>query len=181
MPEGANEVANQQIGFIFKARDTRPVDLYWWAKGDKQGELKTGCDYKGFEKYSRVLGVHWGVKGSYDSMSGRIRGQREMLPLTIYKRLDASSPLLMNALCTNENIKETEFVYVDVPGHKTQGVAMTKIYIVQTFNGHFVDVEVGTTPEGQLIEKVELYAEKMLWRHVVDKTEAQDERVNRNA
>ena len=164
-------------GEYITPRDNRLLELFWKAKGAQQGDMKNQCDMKGYEGFSRVIGVSWGVEGPVDQQSGQRTGQRILEPLVITKKIDHSTPSLTQAMVNNEVIKESEFAYVDVPGHQTQGQKMVRILTIKTENGAISKIEAGTTPEGLLIEKIHLLFNKITWRHEIAKTEATDERV----
>jgi type VI secretion system Hcp family effector len=158
--------------------DARMLEMFWKGKGAKQGDLKNSCDMKGYETYSRVIAIQWGVSGEVDHQTGHRTGHRILDPLIITKRVDASSPLLLAAMIGNETIKESEFVYVDILGHQTQAAKTGRVLTITTTNGVITKVEGGSTEEGMMIERIYLYFDKITWRHDVGKTEAMDDRTD---
>jgi type VI secretion system secreted protein Hcp len=76
-----------------------------WLTGQKQGNIKGGVSLAGRKDSILVLGCNHEIISPRDIASGLPTGQRQHKPLTITKALDCSSPLLMNVLATNENIK----------------------------------------------------------------------------
>jgi len=75
-------------------------------KGQKQGQIKGSVTEKGREDSIAVIAVSHEVLSPRDAASGLASGKRMHKPLVITKELDKSSPLLYNALVTNEAITE---------------------------------------------------------------------------
>lgn len=80
------------------------------ATGQKQGAL-TGDGPKGT---IILTGVTHEIVSPRDAASGQATGKRQHKPMTITKELDKSTPLLLNALVTNETLTTVTF-------HFTQG------------------------------------------------------------
>ena len=156
----------------------RMLEMYWKAKGKVQGDLKNGCDIKGYESFSRVYGVSWGIHGPVDQQTGQRTGKRQLEPLVITKPVDKSTPSLLQAMINNEVIDSSEFTFLDVPGVATAAQKMVRILTVKTTNGAIAKIEAGSTPEGQMLEKIYLYFDKIIWRHEIATTEAMDERID---
>lgn len=84
------------------------LNAYLWIKGQKSGEIVGSASKKGRTGSIAVLACDHQVTSPRDPQSGLPTGQRMHHPLLITKEVDASSPLLWNILCTNENIEEWE-------------------------------------------------------------------------
>jgi type VI secretion system secreted protein Hcp len=52
---------------------------------------------------------YYGVAAPRDAASGKLTGRRQHEPVTIHKRIDKSTPLLLKALCRNEPVTSAEF------------------------------------------------------------------------
>jgi len=154
----------------------RMLEMYWKCEGTKTGQMKGSVDIKGFEDTMRVYGISWGVATNVDQQSGQATGKRLHEPLIITKPVDKATPLLLNAMCSHENIKKTEFIYLDVPGGATAAAKMVKVFSIITEDGYIGKIEAGSTSEGVLLEKIHLYFTKITWRHEVSKAEAYDDR-----
>ncbi|NTW51638.1 MAG: type VI secretion system tube protein Hcp [Chlorobiaceae bacterium] len=74
--------------------------------GQKQGKIKGPVSLIGRKDTIQVFGGFHEIVSPRDSYSGLPTGQRIHKPLTFIKEIDCSSPLLLNALVTNENLKE---------------------------------------------------------------------------
>jgi type VI secretion system secreted protein Hcp len=55
------------------------------------------------------------IKSQYDAGSGSLVGRRKHSPLTIVREVDSASPLLWQALCTNEALKSVDISLVGRP------------------------------------------------------------------
>jgi type VI secretion system secreted protein Hcp len=55
-----------------------------------------------FSKGMECHGFKYGVAAQYDVGSGALTGRRRHTPITIVREVDSASPLLWQALCTNE-------------------------------------------------------------------------------
>lgn len=80
-------------------------NAYMWITAQKQGAIKGGVTQSGRKDSILVHGCSHEIVSPRDMVSGLPTGQRQHKPFTIIKDVDCSSPLLMNALATNENIK----------------------------------------------------------------------------
>jgi len=80
------------------------LNAYLTLKGQKQGTIIGGATNKGHEGQITVIAVSHGIISPRDPASGLPTGKRMHKPIVITKEVDKSSPLLYQALCTNENI-----------------------------------------------------------------------------
>ena len=87
------------------------LQAYLKLTGQKQGELKGSITQKGRENKIGVIAVSHDIVSPRDAASGLPTGKRMHKPLIITKELDKSTPLLLGALCTNENIKDFELQF----------------------------------------------------------------------
>jgi type VI secretion system secreted protein Hcp len=87
------------------------LNAYLRLKGQKQGEIKGGVTQKGREGAILVIAADHEVATPRDAATGRAAGRRVHSPFVINKTLDRSSPLLYNALVTNEIISEWELQF----------------------------------------------------------------------
>jgi len=81
------------------------LNAYLRLAGDIQGEIKGSVTQVGRENSIMVIAFEHEVISPRDAASGLPTGKRHKA-LTITKEIDRSTPLLMNALVSNENIKE---------------------------------------------------------------------------
>jgi type VI secretion system secreted protein Hcp len=57
-----------------------------------------------FKKGLQCHAFNYGVTSQFDAGSGQLTGRRIHSPITIVREVDSASPLLWQALCTNESI-----------------------------------------------------------------------------
>jgi type VI secretion system Hcp family effector len=165
----------EMIGEYFKIGEKKgPLELFWKISTKVQSDMKNSCHKQGFEKYSIIYGCFWGVDGHIDPQTSQRMGKRFHLPLTVFKRIDHSTPALLTAMIGNEEIKTSELLYLDMD-HSTAASKLVKILTITTTGGNIAKIEAGTTEDGQLIEKVSLTFQTISWRHNVATTEATDD------
>lgn len=73
--------------------------------GQKTGVFKGDSTQKGHEDEILVSSYLFEVTAPHDPASGQATGKRVYKPITITKQLNSSSPQILNALVTNENLK----------------------------------------------------------------------------
>jgi type VI secretion system secreted protein Hcp len=72
-------------------------------EGNNQGTITSGCSREeNREDTTKVFELKHGVAQPRDKHTGRSTGKRIHQPFVVLKELDACSPLLYQALCTNE-------------------------------------------------------------------------------
>ena len=79
-------------------------NAYLILKGQKTGPFNGGGTQKGHENSILVHSFNEEILVPLDATTGLPTGKREHEPLVIVKELDKASPLLWNALVTNENL-----------------------------------------------------------------------------
>lgn len=80
------------------------MNAYLTLKGQKQGTINGSVTLKGRENSIAVHAFSHDVTSPRDPASGLLTGKRMHRPFAIVKDVDKSSPLLWNALATNENL-----------------------------------------------------------------------------
>ncbi|MGO9323412.1 MAG: type VI secretion system tube protein TssD [Terracidiphilus sp.] len=67
------------------------------------------------------------VRSQYDAGSGALTGRRQHPPITIVRETDSSSPLLWQALCTNETLQTVDINIVQRPSSGKGEVVVSRI------------------------------------------------------
>ncbi len=80
-------------------------------EGEKQGKIKGGVTQAGRVDWIECHAFNHEVISPRDAASGLPTGKRQHKPVRIIKSFDKASPLLMNALVNNENLKKVEFCF----------------------------------------------------------------------
>jgi type VI secretion system secreted protein Hcp len=112
------------------------LSAYLRLTGQKQGEIKGGVTQKGREGAILVIAADHEVATPRDAATGRA-GRRVHGPYVITKTLDRSSPLLYNALVTNEVISNWELQFF---GAAATGAEVQR-YTVKLTNAIITDIK----------------------------------------
>src|SRR6267142_926076 len=86
-----------------------PLLVYLTLKGQKQGATKGSVTQKGREGSISVQYMQSEIISPRDPSSGLPTGKRQHKPFVLRKVLDQSTPKLINALVTNDNLTEATF------------------------------------------------------------------------
>jgi type VI secretion system secreted protein Hcp len=136
------------------------LNAYLKLTGAKQGEIK-GSTPKGKGKGSDGIEISefsFGVEAPRDSQSGLPTGQRKHNPIVITREVDAASPLLFQALCTNEVFK-TALIEFDKVG--TGGKA-SSIRTIELINGRISSITHAPNHSGKRSERISFDYEQVL-------------------
>jgi len=87
------------------------LNAYLTLKGQKQGDIQGSVTQMGRQNSIAVIAVDHQVVSPRDAATGLPTGKRQHKQLVITKELDKSSPLLYQALCTNETITTWELKF----------------------------------------------------------------------
>ncbi|MEO7312914.1 MAG: Hcp family type VI secretion system effector [Chitinophagaceae bacterium] len=118
------------------------LNAYLKMKGQKQGDIKGSVTQKGREGKIMVIAVSHEIVSPRDAASGQATGRRQHKPFVITKEIDKSSPLLYNALVTNENINSWELMFYAPQVRVGEGAgAEVNHYTVKLTNARIVDVK----------------------------------------
>jgi len=79
-------------------------NIYCSFTGQKQGPIKGDRGLNGDATQIPVQALGQSIVSPRDPVSGLPTGRRQYQPLQLQKMLDAASPMLFNALATNENL-----------------------------------------------------------------------------
>jgi len=85
--------------------------VFMTVKGAKQGDIKGGATQKGKEGAMQCTSFHSQLLVPRDAATGRASGRLQIDPVKCVKRVDRASPLLVNALLTNEALIEVTFSF----------------------------------------------------------------------
>jgi type VI secretion system secreted protein Hcp len=128
-------------------------------KGQKQGQIKGSSKVKGREGTIEVEAVSHEVTAPYSAASGLPTGKRQHKPLTITKAIDKSSPMLMSALTSNENISSWELFFY------TRGAKGAEVlaYTIKLTNASITSIRLETDADGKVHEVVSVTYKKAEW------------------
>lgn len=101
------------------------LNAYLKLKAQKQGDIKGSVTLKGRENTIEVIAFNHEVTHPRDAATGLATGKRRHLPLIITKELDRSTPLLMQALISNDIITSFELQFYT--SQHTGGIGRTGV------------------------------------------------------
>ena len=94
-------------GVLFASASAQAgLNSYLYVTGESQGDIDGSVTQAGRENSIEIYGFSHEVISPRDAASGRATGKRQHLPFTIKAPIDRSTPLLFNALATNENLPQ---------------------------------------------------------------------------
>jgi type VI secretion system secreted protein Hcp len=82
---------------------------YAMLKGQKQGAIKGAVTQQGRQGAIGVIAVSHSIVSPRDPASGLPTGKRMHKPWVFKKEIDQSSPMILQALVTNENLTQAKF------------------------------------------------------------------------
>jgi len=131
-------------------------------KGTKQGQLK-GSSRKSESSAKEVLEFQWGVQSPLDSNTGKPKGPRTHSPITITREVDSASPLLWQALCTNEALDSVKFTF-DNAGSGSPGPKFTRprFRSIELRNALIAGIQHAPSAGGKRHEKLTLIYDELL-------------------
>ena len=80
-------------------------------KGQKSGQIKGDSIQRGREGWMQLYDYKHEIVSPRDAASGLSTGRRQHKPIVITRKVGAGSPLLMQALVSNENLTEVKFSF----------------------------------------------------------------------
>ena len=117
------------------------LNAYLKLKGQKQGEIKGSVTQKGREGKIMVVAMKHDIVSPRDAASGLPSGKRMHKPLVVTCELDKSTPLLYNALVTNENLSEWELQFWTPQLRATAGTgAEVQHYLIKLTNANISEI-----------------------------------------
>lgn len=160
------------------------MNAYLKLKGQKQGEIKGNVKEKGREGSIMVVAFNHEVISPKDAASGLSTGKRMHKPIKITKVLDTASPLLLNALCHNENIPtwKLDFFTTQQPDRSLSTGAEWNHYSIELVNASIASYELimpnNKVPELMKLDEYEVVSfvyEKITWTYVKGGITANDD------
>jgi type VI secretion system secreted protein Hcp len=116
----------------------------------RAGKIKGESTTAGHVEDIDILGWRWGVAANTAIGATQATARRVYRHLELSKGVDSASTMLMNALVTNDEVREAKLTM-----RKAGGDALD--YFTMTLNGaRIVDVAVEVGADGRPVEKVEL-------------------------
>ncbi len=145
--------------------------------GEQQGPLEGDVTLADREGYMQVNSFNHGIDVPTNDF-GMVSAGRLHLPLTFTKLVDRCTPMLYQAMCTNELLTE-----VIIDWYRTDGAGMDELY----FRHKIVNAQITSmkfiVPEIQHLdthhmghtESVTLIYDQIVWSHEIDGVEFEDQ------
>ncbi len=112
------------------------LNAYLWLRGETQGDIRGSVAQPGRENSIMVIAFSHELVSPRDAASGRPTGKRQHKPIKITKEIDRSTPLLMNALTSGENLNgRLEFWQPSPSGTEVQ------FYSIELINAQIVSIK----------------------------------------
>jgi type VI secretion system secreted protein Hcp len=144
--------------------------IYMTATGVRQGLIKGGVTQRGLENWMQVLQMDHGVVSPRDPGTGLPTGQRIHKPLVVKLPVDQSTPRLIEALVSNENLTSVEVAFYrefPSPGGVT---TRRKVFTIKLTNANVASVEESApsaaTPAGPTVLDLSFTYQKIEWTWV---------------
>lgn len=113
------------MGLVGPAVPTFAQDFYLKVTGTKQGVFKGEAAGAPWKDWSPGVDLEHRVQLPLDRVTGMANGMAQHMPLTVTKRLGAASPQFLQALTTNELLKQVDLSFVRTRPDGTQEVYYT--------------------------------------------------------
>jgi type VI secretion system secreted protein Hcp len=130
--------------------------------GQKQGKIKgASTKGKGGGKSSDVIEIiefDFGLESPRDAASGLPTGKRQHKPIVIVREVDAASPLLWQALCTNEAFQLAELSFARPSG----GGKSSSIQKINLTNGIIRSITHSPNSGGKRRERITMEYDTLL-------------------
>jgi type VI secretion system secreted protein Hcp len=117
-------------------------EIYVTIQGQKQGHFPGDATAKQHLGKIRASGFGAGVTSPRDVGTGQASGKRQHKPITITKALGVSSPQILNALVTNENLLSVVIEFV----RPTKGGGTEVYYTVKLSNAFITEISQNAAP-----------------------------------
>jgi type VI secretion system secreted protein Hcp len=135
-------------------------DIFLQIKGAKQGQIKGSVAEKGNEGAIKIVTCQNSNLSPRDAASGQATGKRQHKPITITKEWDKSSPMLMTAFSTKENLPEVTLTF-----YKTGKSGATKWYTITLSDVLISGLKSSAGGKGQTPEEVTFTFQKIEWTY----------------
>lgn len=147
------------------------LNAYMTIKGQKQGQINGSVTQKGHENGILIHSFSHEIDSPRDPASGLPTGKRMHKPVFFLKEVDKSSPLLWNALTTNENLTSCQIQFWAPAVAAGAAIGVEKlIYTVTLTNANIASMLQSmpsnvdpSTVKLSLLEEITLSYQKIQW------------------
>lgn len=154
-----------------------PMPCYMSVTGKNQGKIDGSCEIKGREKTILVYAMDHTIQIPRDSHTGLPTGARVHGPLMVEKEIDKSSPKLLQALTSGEQLSEVVIDYYRIsPQGKEEKYYTVKLEdaIIVAAQSFFPETFLAENETYKHMEKISFTYGKIVWTWQPDGIEAED-------
>ena len=160
--------------------------IYLTLKGQKQGNIQGGVTQSGRQGSIGVQYLQSKIVSPRDAASGLPTGKRQHEPLVFRKTFDKSTPLLLRAMVTNENITEAHFKFWknNINGQENQyftidlqnaSLASSNLYHADSMDSTAPAAGTNGNNGGSELEEWSFTYQKITWTYVDGGITAEDD------
>jgi type VI secretion system secreted protein Hcp len=155
-----------------------PMPAHMTLKGEKQGAIDGDCTMKGREKTILVEAFDHEIHIPHDIQTGLSAGKRVHGAFKVVKEFDRATPMICQALCTGEHMKDVTLKFYRVSKSGTEEQYFTIVLedaivvSVRPWMPNCLDKSMGSFGH---MEEVSFTYRRISWRNEAAKTEAQDD------
>ena len=157
---------------------------YMSLTGNNQGDIQGDCTQKGREQTILVYDIKHEIEIPRDTHTGLPTGQRIHHPLIITKRIDNSSPKLMQACTTGEQFSKVQVDFYQINPNGAEElyyqITLSNAIIVKMKNNKPMTFLPENKPYHDM-EEVWFTYEKIVWSHKTANVESDDDWKNPSA
>ena len=134
------------------------LNAYLMLTGTKQGTIK-GSTAKGKRSDAiEISDFSFGIESPRDEHSGLPTGQRQHKPVVIVREVDEASPLLFQALCTNESFTSASLSFA----RPSSGGKLSVFNTIELTNATISEIGHAQNRGGKRCERIILKYEQLL-------------------
>jgi len=149
-------------------------EFYMSIQGSKQGKFKGESTREAWKEWAPCVSIDFTAESAMDPARGMPSGRVQNSPITIIKEWGESSPQILQAIATNEVLKEVRFSFI----HRTKD-GVEEVYFTITLTNamivkHHIYVPLATsaqqsTSATQELEDVSFVFERMTVENKISK------------
>jgi len=154
-----------------------PMPCHMSVTGKNQGKIEGSCDIQGREGTILVYALDHTVEIPRDTHTGLPTGKRIHLPMTVEKEIDKSTPKLMQALASGEQLSEVILDFWRISPKGTEEKYFTvklQDAIIVNIESFFPETFLEANEKYKHMEKISFTYSKIIWTWQPDGIEAED-------
>jgi type VI secretion system secreted protein Hcp len=149
-----------------------PTTAYLTLTGKAQGAIKGNVTAKGREGAIALLSVAYEISSPFDAATGLATGKRQHKPIVVTKAVDETSPSLLKALVTNEDLTT-----VKIDFWRSAPETGAPYFSISLMNAIVSDVTLKSSADAATseTEQLQFIYQRIVWTWTASGTSAQDD------